>query len=180
MRNLQKEFEVAINLSDDEAEKFIQQLSLSEVREALTLLIQIIESKNSWVVKNAAAIALRDLGDGSAVPVLITAAKNRENRHYNGTLVYALQTLKCNAIFDSLIELAIDAEDDWELVEMAYQALESIEPPVSVHLLDKSEKLVNEALIELKPGDLKTPYLNNILKCIEEHRQASTENRGGK
>ena len=67
-------------------------------------LIKLIESEDP-IVRNAAALKLKDLKDDRAiVPLLNSIFKNR---NFNGTMVYALESLNCEKHFINIFKIYI-------------------------------------------------------------------------
>jgi hypothetical protein len=65
-------------------------------------LIKLIESEDP-IVRNAAALKLKDLKDDRAiVPLLNSIFKNR---NFNGTMVYALESLNCEKHFINIFKI---------------------------------------------------------------------------
>jgi len=65
-------------------------------------LIKLIESEDP-IVRNAAALKLKDLKDDRAiVPLLNSIFKNR---NFNGTMVYALESLNCEEHFINIFKI---------------------------------------------------------------------------
>ena len=56
-------------------------------------------------VRNAVALALRDLKDDRAIPPLLNAILDPANKNNCGTLAYALETLNCSQYFGKSIKL---------------------------------------------------------------------------
>lgn len=86
-------------------------------RSATRSLIKLLKS-DRVVTRNAAALALREIGDSRAVDPLFRAINNPNNRSDRATLVYALETLDCRNHFLDLIELAISEKADVQLSAM--------------------------------------------------------------
>lgn len=63
--------------------------------EVVTFLVSLLSSENP-LTRNGAALALRKIGDSSALDPLLTAIFKKENHGYNGTMVYALESLDCS------------------------------------------------------------------------------------
>ncbi|MCP2045813.1 HEAT repeat domain-containing protein [Pontibacter sp. HSC-36F09] len=63
--------------------------------EVLTFLIQLLNSKDP-ILRNCAALGLKDIKDNKAVEPLLDAIFKKENHNYNGTLVFALEDLDCS------------------------------------------------------------------------------------
>jgi HEAT repeat protein len=58
-------------------------------------LISLLASDKSGI-RNRAALALEDIKDDRALEPLLTAIFKKENHNYNGTLVFALESLNCS------------------------------------------------------------------------------------
>ena len=67
-------------------------------------MIALLESQDNDI-KNVVALILRDIGDSNAIDPLMAAICNKENFNFNGTLVYALQTLDCSQKLKELFEI---------------------------------------------------------------------------
>ncbi len=63
--------------------------------EVVDFLISLIALDNSSI-RNRAALALEDIKDNRALEPLLTAIFKKENHNYNGTMVYALESLDCS------------------------------------------------------------------------------------
>src|SRR3990167_91331 len=74
--------------------------------EVLNVLIPMLKSRRPSV-RNSVALALREIGDSRAAASLMEAVRNPKNRHFNGTLVYALETHNCNHLFFTMVKLAL-------------------------------------------------------------------------
>ena len=86
-----------------EASDFLVTRSSSRV---ISSLIALLESKDGDV-RNAAALALREIGDNSAVAPLFQAIKNPAHKRDNSTLVYALECLDCSRFFLEIFALTL-------------------------------------------------------------------------
>src|SRR5690554_2379648 len=60
--------------------------------EVVDFLISLIALDNSGI-RNRAALALEDIKDNRALEPLLTAIFKKENHNYNGTMVFALESL---------------------------------------------------------------------------------------
>jgi hypothetical protein len=63
--------------------------------EVVEFLISLIASDNPGI-RNRAALALEDIKDNRALEPLLTAIFKKENFNYNGTMVFALESLDCS------------------------------------------------------------------------------------
>ncbi len=69
-------------------------------------LIGLLDSNDGYV-RNASALALREIGDNTAVSPLLKAIHKKENMNNRGTLVYALENLDCSRHFMTIFALAL-------------------------------------------------------------------------
>lgn len=69
--------------------------------EVVLFLIKLLEQKDSGI-RNRAALAIEELKDNRAVEPLINSIRKRENHNYNGTMVFALESLDCS---DKIVEI---------------------------------------------------------------------------
>jgi hypothetical protein len=63
--------------------------------EVVEFLISLLSLDDSGI-RNRAALALEDIKDNRAVEPLLNAIFKKENLNYNGTLVFALESLDCS------------------------------------------------------------------------------------
>lgn len=63
--------------------------------EVVDFLISLIAVDNSGI-RNRAALALEEIKDNRALEPLLTAIFKKENHNYNGTMVFALESLDCS------------------------------------------------------------------------------------
>ena len=84
-------------LSDNNriAQSAAEELSQLGGDDITCFLISLIELDNSKI-RDIAAVALSDIKDNRAVEPLLKAIFKKENHNYNGTLVYALESLDCS------------------------------------------------------------------------------------
>jgi|JI7StandDraft_1071085.scaffolds.fasta_scaffold407577_2 hypothetical protein len=83
-------------------------------------LIKILAS-SSPKIRNRVALKLKDLKYNQAVKPLLSAIFKKGNRHYNGTLVYALQDLDCSHYLKEIFQILFF--EGYEAKYMAYQIL---------------------------------------------------------
>jgi HEAT repeat protein len=79
--------------------------------------MQILEQTNSSRVRNAAALALADLRDGSAKDALINLLTRPDTKGSRGTLLYALEQLGADVPLPVLADII--ADDSYEAREEA-------------------------------------------------------------
>ena len=73
----------------------VSELAAIGGEEVVIFLISLLEQKESGI-RNRAALALEELKDNRAVDPLIKAIGKKENHNYNGTMVFALESLDCS------------------------------------------------------------------------------------
>jgi len=73
----------------------VSELTAIGGEEVVKFLISLLEQKESGI-RNRAALALEELKDNRAVDPLIKAIGKKENHNYNGTMVFALESLDCS------------------------------------------------------------------------------------
>ncbi len=95
-------------------------LAMDYQKELLLHLIQMLESESS-LTRDGAALALREIGDGSAVEPLFRAILNPWNHGRISTLVYALERLDCRCHFLDIINLVL--AEAWDVKTSAFQVL---------------------------------------------------------
>lgn len=108
---------------------------------AFKAFVQLLQSKKSYVRDNA-ALGLRKLKDDRAIPFLLSAIHKPENKHFNGTLVYALEVLDCKNIFLTLIDLALHG--DYEVQCHALNILREQGFTVTKEEIEKAERAIEE------------------------------------
>jgi HEAT repeat protein len=64
-------------------------------KDVTDFLISLLASDNPGI-RNTAALALEDIKDNIALDPLLAAIFKKENHNYNGTMVFALQSLDCS------------------------------------------------------------------------------------
>jgi hypothetical protein len=74
--------------------------------DVLALLIRLLQSP-SHRTRNAAACGLRDIADNAALEPLKAAVLDPKLKGYNGTLMYALETLDCSRELRFLFSVAL-------------------------------------------------------------------------
>ena len=72
--------------------------------EVVDFLISLITLDNSDI-RNRAALALEDIKDNRALEPLLTAIFKKENHNYNGTMVFALESLDCSQKLNEIFKI---------------------------------------------------------------------------
>lgn len=70
----------------------------------LDFLISLLALDNSGI-RNRAALALKELKDNRAVDPLLNSIFKKENLNYNGTMVFALESLDCSKNFKDIFKI---------------------------------------------------------------------------
>ena len=111
---------------------------MSQLQDLIAKLESISSSE-----RNAAAIALMDLGDPLAVEPLIRAIENPANRNARGSLIYALSGFPCAGRFSQLFSWAI--EGGYETSCEVLSIIEDQQLKPSVEDLEKCEQLLSRS-----------------------------------
>lgn len=111
---------------------------------ALQPLLDLLRSTSDPVIRNAAAVGLRDLGDARAVPSLVELLRDPKTEGYRGTLLYALAAFDCGPHLLLLVDLAI--HDNFEVSRQAFLAIENIESDIPPEALVESRARLKAAL----------------------------------
>lgn len=82
--------------------------------EVVDLLSDLLSSSDGKI-RNAAALALREIGDSTAVRPLLDAIQTPANQNNRSTLVYALETLDCSRHFIDIFQLALSSKFDVQM-----------------------------------------------------------------
>ncbi len=100
------DWDTALNASD----------KLSEYSDDRTVrkLIGLLGSSRTET-RNAAALALREIGNDIAVEPLLEAIRKPENRTNRSTMIYALEKLDCSNHFIDIFMLALAPKEDVRL-----------------------------------------------------------------
>ena len=132
--------------------------------DVVLFLIGLLQLDNPGV-RNQAALALRDMGDNRAVEPLLLSIRRPENYNYNGTMVYALEALKCGRylkqIFDVLFFETYEAKISADVI-LNEQEFE----------FDKEDVFwIQDKWNECKQNPALCPDYNEWYEDIEDHVQ---------
>ena len=100
-------------------------------------IMELAKETRSPVVRNAAAIALADLGVDGADELLIDLIKRGETRGANGTLLYALREMNAYVPLSVLIDILTE--------DCTYEALEGVLDLIA----DNAERYMKKRLKQL-------------------------------
>lgn len=130
----------------------------------VSALVNVLDS-NCHYAQNAAALALREIGDNSAVTPLLRAIAKPFNKDNRSTLVYALETLDCSNYFSIIFDLVLS--DKWDVSISALNILQE----QSFHL---SEVDIEEARKKIVDNGIANRYSSaeRILgRILKKHSQ---------
>ena len=146
------------------ARKLVISIGNAGLAEAGPSICRILASARTGWVRDGAALAARRLKLAESVDILMRRIEDAERRGV-GTLVYALQFLDCRRAI-VLLARVLAERFDYEQVEMALQAIESIEGPLDAADAEKACTLLIEAL-KTRHEDY-DKYLTRAVKIIKE------------
>lgn len=121
--------------------------------------IKLLESTNSTLRRNELALDLAATGDPRVLQALVRLIRRPELRDARGTLVHCLENFDPSAIFELLIELAIDG--NWEVAHEAVQLLETVES-IEGDVVSRAKRAVQDAQLQPMP-----PWHRALLDEIE-------------
>jgi len=82
-------------------------------QENIDYLIGLLDQSNPGI-RNAVSLTFRDYQFNDALDPLLTAINKKENKGYNGTMVYALENLDCSHKLSELFDILFD-NNSWEV-----------------------------------------------------------------
>jgi len=128
-------------------------------------LIEVLDGDSATAL-NAAALALREIKDNSAVEPLLRSIKKTANKNNRSTMVYALEKLDCSNHFHEIFKLALFGKK----IDICMAALNILDE--QGFYLDSEDirwarKLLEENRDRINDQDLYTA-LNDILTSLEE------------
>jgi HEAT repeat protein len=132
-------------------------------KNAVLPLINVLIQTTSWTVRDGAALGLRELADQRALMPLEGLLKKMPNE---STLVYALETLDCTEIFETLIWLAKTQPDNPMVCWSVFECIEKINiANLSNDILETCKYEINEAIYETD-DDEKLETLERLLELM--------------
>ncbi|MGK7377621.1 HEAT repeat domain-containing protein [Planococcus sp. 1R117A] len=141
--------ETALEKNDmEEVERLVGEISPEQHDEAVPILIKHITITQNPGIRNALAIALRDIGNEKAISPLIDLINDPKTLGSRGTLLYALAPFDCTEHLESIVQQFLTG--NFEVQAMAYQLLESMDGKVPADALLKSLQKVKEQLNEIE------------------------------
>lgn len=129
-------------------------------KEATRDLCSMLESDDGQV-RNAAALALKDIKDSSAVEPLMRAINNPQNHDDRSTLVYALTSLDCSRLFSEILRLVLAPKAD---VSMAAWDI------LSEQGFFVDDALVNKAVVNVEKSAIEADFKEAIQRRLLDFR----------
>ena len=91
--------------SRDEAVDAAESLGRQHSAEAVPVLLEVLQETDDRVIRNAVAMALREIGDSRAAAPLAKLIDHDHTLGSRGTLLYALESFDCTPFAPMLIRL---------------------------------------------------------------------------
>jgi hypothetical protein len=111
--------------------------------EIVDFLISLISLDNSGI-RNRAALALEEIKDNRAVQPLLDSIFKKENLNYNGTMVFALESLDCSKNFKDIFKILF--YQGYEAKMSAYAILDEQEFDFNDNDLYEIQRMWSECL----------------------------------
>lgn len=128
-------------------------------------LCDLLENEDGHV-RNAAALALKEIKDSSATKALIDAIKKPENRKDRSTLVYALSSLDCSAYFSEVLELTLSPNPDvcWSACDVFFEQGFYV-----------SDEIVESAFKTVNAADINPELKEKLLERLSDFTAQNSE-----
>ncbi len=138
-------------------------------------LVALLDSP-TWHTREAAALALRNISDDTAISPLCAAVRDPRFIGRSGTMVYALQTHDCSHILRFLFSLALDPDGTYEV---QHHALTILSEQQFWYTLDDLEAMHLElaAYARRTERDEWTDTIIRILRGLLDDLQPSDEDK---
>ncbi len=130
-------------------------------RRSVKILIDLLQKTSDPVIRNAAAIGLRELGDERALSPIVSLINDPKTEGYRGTLIYALEGFDCGRLLAFLVEQVITG--NFEVSHQAFSVIESIDVEIDSITLDFCTQRVNDALLQ---NDEKSDLLQDLIDLL--------------
>ena len=116
-------------------------------------------------IRNCSALIFADLGYNEAIPSIIKKIKDKNLFGWNGTLVYALESLDSVNYFVAIVRMV--CEQDYEARLMAYNIVEKHVNSISAETRKKALKILKKYQIEQEAKIDMDQYENSTLHFID-------------
>ncbi len=167
-----------MTLSSTQYQKYVEQLNsnnkdlvieaahaLGDIgdRRSVKILIELLQKTSDPVIRNAAAVGLRELGDERALYPLVSLINDVKTEGCRGTLIYALEGFDCSSLLPFLIEQIITG--NFEVSHQAFSVIESINVEIDSETLDIYTQRVKDALLQ---NDEKVDLLEDLIDLLSD------------
>jgi len=130
---------------------------------SVNILIELLQKTSDPVIRNAAAVGLRELGDERALSPIVSLINDPKTEGYRGTLIYALEGFDCGRLLPFLIEQVITG--NFEVSHQAFSVIESIDVEIESKTLDFCTQRVKNALLQ---NDEKPDLLEDLIDLLND------------
>ncbi|GAA6616378.1 HEAT repeat domain-containing protein [Scytonema sp. NUACC26] len=130
---------------------------------SVDILIELLQKTTDPVIRNAAAIGLRELGDERALEPIVSLINDPKTEGYRGTLIYALEGFDCSGLLPFLVEQVITG--NFEVSHQAFSLIESIDIELDSETLNFCTQRVKDALLE---NYEKADLLEDLIDLLNE------------
>jgi len=152
----------------DDAVRAARKLASGHHLEAVPELIATLRATEHYRLRNAAAIALADLGSKEGKDEIVSLLKDKITLDHRGSLLYALESYDCSDVIDLMVELACD--ENFEVSRQALVIMKSIRGPIEATKLDDCLRKIDSALADAS-GDEKL-FLSEAGEILRKQRKA--------
>lgn len=167
MKKLEHHLKNIYSSNIDRAIESIYALAMLRLKEELQSLVILLTTTNSPAIRNAAALALADIGDQKVLPILVSLISDPKTENYRGTLVHALQSFDCSEILSFLVHLVIDG--NFEVSHEAFQVIEKIDGDVDENEFEECLSRINKAISVCKSEEKKS-FLEDLKEIFMENQ----------
>jgi HEAT repeat protein len=145
--------------------KIAHQLGDLGDQQAVPILIELLSSTKDGLVRNAAAVGLRELQDNRAVPYLLEQLNADHTRGNRGTLMYALEKLDAP---DALVNIVqIMCADDYETIAMGIRVIEAWTKSYQPDIKSQAVQILQDCLAIGDFQDWKGEMLSGALSLLD-------------
>jgi HEAT repeat protein len=141
----------------------IEEIGEDRSEEAVSFLIENLRTTENHLLRNAIALALRDIGSQEAVEPIIEVLNHPKTLGYRGTLLYALEPLDYSAHLDLLVDFLLNG--NFEVSRKSLLLIESI----GTQLPDETLlKCIDKVRHEIRETEEKYEFLTEALEIISD------------
>jgi hypothetical protein len=132
-------------------------------RRAVDTLIELLQTTTDPIIRNAAAVGLRELGDERALKPIVSLINDPKTEGYRGTLMYALEGFECCNLLPFLIEQVIAG--NFEVSHQAFSLIESIDVELDSRTVNSYTQQIEDALLQ---NEEKADLLEDLIDLLNE------------